>query len=54
MCCSHITPCFASLTVLDHVIGIRLEALEMCYILGALSVLSEIGGERITRTYLKN
>ena len=26
-------PTFASLTVLDHIIGIRMEALEMCYVL---------------------
>ena len=33
-CFSHIVlPTFASLTVLDHVIGIRLEALEECYVL---------------------
>ena len=30
---SHIILFLASLTVLDHIIGIRLEALEMCYIL---------------------
>ena len=30
---SHIIPFLASLTVLDHIIGIRLEALESCYIL---------------------
>ena len=29
----HTFPFFASLTVLDHIIVIRLEALEMCYIL---------------------
>ena len=39
-------PFFASLTVLNHIIGIRLEALEMCYILVHFEC------ERIIRTYL--
>ena len=48
---SHILPFLASRTVLDHIFGIRLEALEMCYIL-VLSVYPPgLVEKRIIRTY---
>ena len=31
ICFSHFLPFLASRTVFDHIFGIRLEALEMCY-----------------------
>ena len=41
-----------SLTVLDYVIGIRLDAQKKILRLGALDVTSRIGGERFSRTSL--
>ena len=53
-CFSHIVlPTFASLTVLDHVIGIRPGGARRVLRLGALGVSSRIGEERCARTYLK-
>ena len=41
-----------SLTVLDCLIGIRLEALINDYVLVLRMLLSRIGGERLSRTFL--
>ena len=42
-----------SLTVVDHPIGIRLEALQIYYVLVLWVLPSRIGGERFARTSLK-
>ena len=42
-----------SLTVLDHLIGIRLEAPQNYYVLVLWMLPSRIGGERIARTSFK-